>query len=342
MLVAGTFDGKLAAINYALTVYGVWYSGSLFEENGWTPPTNWAEALELGAAAKELDKYLFCWGVEAATYYQTLAVDSAIKEGGHEVRLALENLEEGCWSHPAVQGVFEALKQVVDNEYMQPGGAGTQFTAAQAQWSLDQDRDHVPVGVVDRERDEGADRRGLPDEGRAVVRGHRRLGDAGDGAPRRRRASRSSFRRRAPTSPAARSCFGIMLSTEAATNFAETKLAPTIVTGLVPEDGFGSTALVSQAEMLAAAGEDIFNSEFVDFYGTNQEQLVLWNSFLSGDSSVEDLTSGLQDITDRIREDDSITKFIGGVTARRTAVTTGSSPPPAVGSPPGGVAADAS
>ena len=30
----------------------------------------------------------------------------------------------------------------------------------------------------------------------------------------------------------------------------------------------------------------------------NQEQLVLWNSFLSGDSSVDDLTSGLQDITD--------------------------------------------
>ncbi len=102
----------------------------------------------------------------------------------------------------------------------------------------------------------------------------------------------------------------IMLSTEAATNFAATKLAPTIVAGLVPEDGFGSTALVSQAEMLAAAGEDIFNFVFVDFYGMNQDQLPLWNSFLAGDSSVEELTSGLQDITDRIRDDDSITKIV--------------------------------
>ena len=95
VLAPGTFGGKLAAINYAFTVYGVWYSGSLFEENGWTPPTNWAEALELGAAAKERDKYLFCWGKEAATYYQTMSIESAIKEGGDEVRLALGNLDRG-------------------------------------------------------------------------------------------------------------------------------------------------------------------------------------------------------------------------------------------------------
>ena len=41
-----------------------------------------------------------------------------------------------------------------------------------------------------------------------------------------------------------------MLSKEAATNFAKTKLAPTIVKGTVPADGFGSTALVSQTKML--------------------------------------------------------------------------------------------
>jgi N-acetylglucosamine transport system substrate-binding protein len=109
--------------------------------------------------------------------------------------------------------------------------------------------------------------------------------------------------------PGGKELLRIMLSKDAATNFSKTKLAPTIVKGLIPEDGFGSTALVSQTDMLAAAGEDIFTWNFVDFYGMNQEQLVLWNSFLSGDSSVDDLTSGLQDITDRIREDDTITKI---------------------------------
>ena len=58
----------------------------------------------------------------------------------------------------------------------------------------------------------------------------------------------------------------------------------------MPADGFGSTALVSQSEMLAAAGEDIFNISFYDVYGTNQDELPIWNSFLAGDMSVEDLT----------------------------------------------------
>ena len=48
----GTYDGKLAALNYVLTVYAVWYSASLFQENGWEPPKTWDEALALGAKAK--------------------------------------------------------------------------------------------------------------------------------------------------------------------------------------------------------------------------------------------------------------------------------------------------
>ena len=32
----GTFDGKFIVLNYALTVYALWYSASLFEKNGWT------------------------------------------------------------------------------------------------------------------------------------------------------------------------------------------------------------------------------------------------------------------------------------------------------------------
>src|SRR5919112_6584493 len=142
----GTIDGKFIILNYVLTVYALWYSASLFEENGWEPPKTWDEAYELGGKAKAKDKYLFLWGKEAATYYQTLAIASAIKEGGDEVRLALENLEEGCWSKPAVQAVFTAMKKIIDAGYFKPGGSGTQFTAAQAQWSNDQDAILYPSG----------------------------------------------------------------------------------------------------------------------------------------------------------------------------------------------------
>ena len=99
-----------------------------------------------------------------------------------------------------------------------------------------------------------------------------------------------------------------MLSKAAATNFSKTRLAPTIVKGLVPADGFGSTALVSQTKMLDAAGSNTFNYQFVDYYGMNTDQLVVWNSFLSGQTDVPGLTKGLQTITDKIANDPSVKK----------------------------------
>jgi N-acetylglucosamine transport system substrate-binding protein len=93
-----------------------------------------------------------------------------------------------------------------------------------------------------------------------------------------------------------------MLSKEAASNFSKTKLAPTVIKDTVPEDGFGSTALLSQSEILAAAGSDTFTYKFNGLYGLNTEQLVVWNSFLEGDLPVADLTSGLQSIADNARE----------------------------------------
>jgi N-acetylglucosamine transport system substrate-binding protein len=100
-----------------------------------------------------------------------------------------------------------------------------------------------------------------------------------------------------------------MLSKEAATNFAKTKLAATMVKGTVPAEGFGSTALVSRDDLLSAAGTNVFTWKFVDLYGMNTDQLVIWNSFLAGKADVAALTSKLQEISDKVREDDSVKKI---------------------------------
>ena len=307
VLAPGTFGDKLAAINYVLTVYGVWYSGSLFDEHGWTPPTNWQEAKELGAKAKDEGLYLFCWGTEAATYYQTLAIESAIKEGGDEVRLALENLKPDCWSLEPIQGVFTIMKEIIDAGYFKPGGAGTQFTQAQAQWSDAQEALLYPSGswIENEMKDQTAENfqmKGVPSFS---------LTDSPT-MPQDALHSTAGEPFIVPsdgTVANGKELLRIMLSEESASNFSKEKLAPTVVAGLVPEDGFGSTALVSQTDMLDAAGENIFTFNFVSTYGMNQEQLPIWNSFLSGDKSVADLTSDLQAITDRIANDDSIEKI---------------------------------
>lgn len=308
VLTPGEFDGELKALNYVLTLYAVWYSGSLFEKNGWTPPTTWDEAYELGGQAKAAGKYLFVWGKEAATYYQTLAIDSAIKEGGDDVRLALDNLEEGCWSSDPMQKVLTSLKKIIDAGYFKPGGSGTQFTAAQAQWSNDQSALLYPSGSwieneMKSQTADGFDMKGVPE---FTVSTSSSLPQT---ALRSTAGEPFIVPSKAKSVAGGKEVLRIMLSKEAATNFAKTRLAPTIVKDTVPDDAFGSTALASQIEMLNGAGSDTFTFTFVDNYGTNQDQLVLWNAFLDGKSSVNQLTDGLQKISDKVRDDDSIKKI---------------------------------
>jgi len=303
----GTFDGKFVQLNYVLTVYALWYSASLFDQEGWTVPKTYDEMLTLGAKAKKKGKYLLGWGKEAATYYQTMAIASAIKEGGDEVRLALENLKPKCWSMPAIQSVFQGLKKIIDAGYVKPGGAGTQFTAAQAQWSNAEDFILYPSGgwienEMKTQTKKGFKMTGAPEP---VVSSSPAMpyealhSTAGEGyiVPSKGKnvAGGKEFLR-------------AMLSKDAATNFAKTKLSSTIVKGTVPPDGFGSTALQSQIKLLASAGTNVFSWNFVDLYGMNTDQLVLWNTFLSGGSDVATLTKGLQGITDKIANDSSIKK----------------------------------
>ncbi len=308
VLEPGTIDGKLAVINYVLTVFGMWYSASLFKENGWEPPKTWDEAIALGAKAKEKGKYLFLWGNEASDYYLEMAIASAIKEGGDEVRLALDNLEEGCWSKPAIQEVFGKLEEIVKAGYFKPGGGGTQFTAAQAAWSQAQEALLYPSGAwIENEMKsqtlEGFEMTGapVPTVSTSSTMPYEAIHSAADEpyiVPSKGKnvAGGKEFMR-------------AMLSKEAATNFAKEILSPTIVKDTVPDDGFGSTALVSQIAMLGAAGDNVFTWKFKDFYGMGNDTVVLSNSFLDGQLTTADLTTKLQALTDAIRNDDQIEKF---------------------------------
>ncbi|MCL2514564.1 MAG: N-acetylglucosamine/diacetylchitobiose ABC transporter substrate-binding protein [Microbacteriaceae bacterium] len=304
----GTFSGKFIAMNYVMTVYGVWYSASLFEQNGWTVPKTWDDALALGAKAKAMGKYLFVWGKEAATYYLTFALDSAIKEGGQQVRIDLESLKPGAWSAQPIQDVFKKIEAAVKAGYFVPGGAGTQFTAAQAKWSNDQLAVLYPSGGWIENEMKQATKAGFKMTGAPTF-----TVTSSPALPYEALRSAAGEPYIVPSQAknvaGGKEIMRAMLSKDAATNFSKTRLAPTIVKGLVPADGFGSTALVSQTKMLDAAGTNVFNYQFLDFYGMNQDQLVLWNSFLSGQSDTAALTKGLQQISDKIAADSSIPKL---------------------------------
>lgn len=308
VLTQGTLNGKLVAINYVLTVFSLWYSASLFEQNGWTVPKTWDEMLALGEKAKAKGKYLFCWGKEAATYYLEMAIASAIKQGGDEVRLGVDNLKANCWSHPAIQSVLTAIEQIVKAGYVKPGGSGTAFTAAQAQWSNAQTAILYPSGSwieneMKNQTKTDFKMTGVPVP--TVTTGSKLPYEALHSAA----AESYIVPSQAKNVAGGKEFIRTMLSKDAASNFAKTILSSTIVKGTVPANGFGSTALVSQTKMLDAAGNNIFTWGFVDIYGLNTDLLVAWNTFLDGKSDVATLTSAMQKITDKVRNDSSVTKI---------------------------------
>ena len=305
----GNQEGKVYQLPFWVDASGLYYNRSLLKNAGLPEqaPKTWEEMLALGAEAKGKDKYLLGWGKEAATYYRTMAISSAIKQGGDEVRLALENLKPDCWSLQPVQDVFTGMKKIIDAGYVKPGGAGTQFTAAQAQWSNAQDFILYPSGSwIENEMKEQTKKdfqmTAAPEP---VVSADSALpweavhSTAGEGyivpSQGKNVAGGKEFLR-------------AMLSKEAAVNFAKSTFSSTIVKDTIPEDGFGSTALVSQVKVLEGAGENVFTWNFIDLYGLNTDQLVVWNTFLQGGSSVAEHTKALQEITDKTANDDSIKK----------------------------------
>ena len=100
-----------------------------------------------------------------------------------------------------------------------------------------------------------------------------------------------------------------MLSKEAATNFSKTKLAPDHRQGpRARRTASVRPRCMSQTKMLDAAGNNIFDYNFVDLYGMNKDSWSCGTRSCPGRLDVAGLTSGLQGITDKVAADSSIQK----------------------------------
>lgn len=304
VLEPGTFNDKLIAINYALTVYGLWYSSAEFASQGWAVPQTWDALLELGELARRDNRYLFVWGSDAAGYFQELAITSAVKEGGHEVRVALDNLDENGWSHPAVTGVLAQLEACVAEGYLLAGG---EYLTAQAEWSHAKRALLYPSGSwIAREMDgalaEGFEMTAAP---APTITSSPTL------TPQAIHSTATEpflVPRQARNPEGAKALLATMLSPEVAREFSRTNLVPTVVRNSVPDD-VDSSALTSQTRMLADAGDEVFTWRFDSFYALTGKQNTLWAQFLGGTLSAPALAERLQDLSDAVRNDPKVERY---------------------------------
>lgn len=94
----GTYDGRFCVLNYASTVWGIWYSTKLFKENGWEVPETWDAFTALCQTIQDSGKAApFTYAGKHPFYIYETILTLAAKIGGAEVLRNLDNLADGAW-----------------------------------------------------------------------------------------------------------------------------------------------------------------------------------------------------------------------------------------------------
>ncbi|MGW4998773.1 N-acetylglucosamine/diacetylchitobiose ABC transporter substrate-binding protein [Streptomyces hydrogenans] len=132
----GQFDGQPCwMLNYAYTVYGVWYSQKALDSLEVKYPETWDEMLAVCAKAKS--KGIAPWTYAGKhPYYLPFSLYPMIgKVGGREVLDAIDNLEPKAWEHPAVKACFEAYYELQRKGYILQGTPGLDHIQSQTAWT---------------------------------------------------------------------------------------------------------------------------------------------------------------------------------------------------------------
>ncbi|MEU4493615.1 N-acetylglucosamine/diacetylchitobiose ABC transporter substrate-binding protein [Streptomyces sp. NPDC023998] len=140
-LIAGTAEqglqgGKIVSLNYVYTVWGLWYSGKLFKEKGWTAPKTWDEFLAVCKSAKDAGIGGLAHQGKFPYYINVAIMDLIAKLGGLDAMKAIDNLDPKAFvgSNVAKQAV-EAVYEVVEKGYLMPGTNGLTHTESQTRWN---------------------------------------------------------------------------------------------------------------------------------------------------------------------------------------------------------------
>jgi N-acetylglucosamine transport system substrate-binding protein len=138
---SGLYNGKPFVLNYAFTVYGIWYNKQLFDKNSWTAPKTWTDFTALLDKIKAAGIVPYSFAGANAAYYQYLVIlTSAAKLGGADILKNIDNLEDGAWTVDAVKQSAAAWAEV-GAKYSDKANLGLKHTDVQ----LKQDQDKVAL-----------------------------------------------------------------------------------------------------------------------------------------------------------------------------------------------------
>jgi N-acetylglucosamine transport system substrate-binding protein len=322
----GTFD-RPYELNYAYTVFGLWYNRVLFEQQGWTPPTTWADMLDLCAEMQGMGIAPWTYpGANAPRYMHWPLLTMAAKLGGPDVLRDIDNLEEGAFRNEAVLESADALAGLRREGYFLDGSEGLSHIQSQVQWAQG-NVGFVTCGtwlenevaasfedetlISDHELDPDAE----PEPEFEFAMMPDPLLSAEGAMPVETLLARPGEPYIVPAD-AAHPEAGLeymraMLSLEGARGFTEMVSSLTSVLGAADGVQLEAPGLASAAAALTAAGENVVNYRFDTWYPTmnNPDLDSLTGDLLAGRRTAQEWAEGAEDVIRRIREDDTIEKF---------------------------------
>ncbi|MBB1262267.1 N-acetylglucosamine/diacetylchitobiose ABC transporter substrate-binding protein [Streptomyces alkaliterrae] len=132
----GFFGGKMHALNYVYTIWGLWYSGKLFKDNGWTPPKTWDDFIALMTEAKKKGIAGFAHQGKHPYYMNVVIMDLIAKTGGLDAMRAIDNLDPKAFvGNDAAKRSIEAVYEIVDKGLLLPGTNGLDHVESQTAWN---------------------------------------------------------------------------------------------------------------------------------------------------------------------------------------------------------------
>ncbi len=307
----GTLNGKFLVLNYAFTVFGLWYNKTLLDKNGWSVPTTWEEMLDVCEDIKSTGVAPWVYqGVTAPRYMNWPLLTMAAKKAGPEILVAVDNLEPGAWGHEAIRESAEAIWTLGQRGYFLPGVEGMEFRDAQGLWARGQ-AVFCPSGswLENEEKDAIAE-----DATFELAMMPEPLLSGNSAMPLETvRASAGEpylVPAKAKNPQGGMEYMRAMLSVDGARGFTESVTSLTAVLGAAEGVQIDASGLSSAKDALAAAGTNVVNWFYPNWYKTMENPGIdqVTGALLRGDINPDQWVDQVEAVTATIREDDTIPK----------------------------------
>ncbi|MFB9239172.1 N-acetylglucosamine/diacetylchitobiose ABC transporter substrate-binding protein [Plantactinospora siamensis] len=298
---------KPYVLYYVSTVYGLWYSGKLFKQNGWQPAKTWDEFMGLldKIKSKGITGYGYA-GANAAYYQWNVILTHAAKLGGPDVLKNIDNLAPGAWTADPVLKAATAWAEV-GAKYLDKSFEGLKHTDVQLQ------QDQYKVGFYPSgDWLENEQKQNTPADFQYQLATLPDL-SASDAMPFgtvRAAAGEGYFVSAKSKNPrGGMEYMRQMLSAAGAKGFTSTVKAATVVTAGSEGYAFPPGVASSQAA-LKAAGSNVVNLMFDNWYKElDTECRTATNELMFGRAKAEQFCDRMQKRADALAKDDSVAKF---------------------------------